>query len=168
MSLSMMPPEIATNIFCQLPCFADVFALSTVCHRLRRLWLKNVTPIYNEMAPRNIPCEGAARRFLVDQDGPDLESPMSAKDVVRMLRNADVVENAILQFEREIVSRVRSEWRLLHIWSVQRAELTFKCNSDGLDSQRILWYAQPSSDVDSHRAPTLHPYLLLNLGSDET
>jgi len=115
MSLSMMPSEIATDIFCQLPCFADVFALSTVCHRLRRLWLKNVTPIYNEMAPRNIPCEGAARRFLVDQDGPDLESPMSAKDVVRMLRNADVVENAILQFEREIVSRVRSKWRLLHI-----------------------------------------------------
>lgn len=97
-----MPPEVATNIFCHLPSVSDVFALSAVCHRLRDLWLKNVTPIYNHVAPRSIPCESAARRFLGDQGGPGLGSPMSAKDVVRMVRNAAVVENAIRQFEREI------------------------------------------------------------------
>ena len=104
-----MPPEVATNIFCQLPSFSDVFALSAVCLRLRHLWLENVNPVYNRIAPRVIPCNSAARRFLVDQDGPGLESPMSAKDVVRMVRNACVVEKAILQFEREIVRRVRGE-----------------------------------------------------------
>lgn len=108
-SLPMMPPEVATNIFCQLPSFSDVFALSAVCRRLRRLWLANVNPIYNQIAPRSIPCERAARRFLADSDGPGLGSPMSAKDVVRMVRNAGVIEDAILQFEREIVSRVRSK-----------------------------------------------------------
>ena len=70
----------------------------------------NVNSIYNEIAPRSIPCINAAGRFLVVHDGLSLESPIAAKDVVRMLRNADVVEKAILQFEREIVSRVKSKW----------------------------------------------------------
>ena len=70
----------------------------------------NVNPVYNVIAPRSIPCHNAARHFLVVHDGLSLESPMAAKDVIRMLRNADVVEKAILQFEREIVSRVRSKW----------------------------------------------------------
>ncbi|MCJ1386950.1 hypothetical protein MMC17_010079 [Xylographa soralifera] len=102
-----MPPEIAINIFCQLPSFFDVFAFSAVCRQLRHLWLNSVKPIYNQIAPRSIPCERAARRFLVDQDGPDLGSPMSAKDIVRMVRNASVIEKAILDFERDIVSRVK-------------------------------------------------------------
>ena len=105
----MMPPEVATNIFCQLPSFSDVFALSAVCCRLRHLWLENVNAVYNQIAPRTIPCERVARRSLVDQDGPGLGSPMSAKDVVRMVRNAGIIESAILQFEQQIVCRVRSK-----------------------------------------------------------
>ena len=127
-SLSILPPEVVMNIFCQLPTFSDVFALSAVCCRLRHLWLKNVNPVYEHIAPRSIPCERAARRFLIDQDGPGLGSPVSAQDVVRMVRNAGVVEKAILQFEREIVSRVRS--RLdpdSHV--VRSIGLIFKCNS---------------------------------------
>lgn len=123
-----MPPEVAINIFRQLPSFSDVFALSAVCCRLRHLWLKSVNPIYNQIAPRSILCERAARRFLVDQDGPGLGSPMSAKDVVRMVRNAGVIENAILQFEREIVRRVRSKLDS-DVSIVRRVGLTFKCNS---------------------------------------
>ena len=123
-----MPPEVATNIFCQLPSFSDVFALSAVCGRLRRLWLQNVNPIYKQIAPKSIPCEPAARRFLVDQDGPGLGSPMSSEDVVRMVRNAGVIEKAILQFEQEIVRRVRgdlySDFRI-----VGRVRLTCMCNS---------------------------------------
>ena len=109
LSLSMMPTEVIIHIVCQLPSFSDVFALSAVCCRLRHLWLKSVNLVYNQIAPRSIPCQCAARRFLVDQDGPGLGSPMFAKDVVRMVRNAGVIEKAILQFEREIVSRVISK-----------------------------------------------------------
>lgn len=127
-SLSIMPPEVVTKIFCQLPSFPDVFALSAVCWRLRHLWLKNVNPVYNHIAPRSIPCERAARRFLIDQDGPGLGSPVSAKDVVRMVRNAGVIEKAILQFEREIVSRVRSKLDPnSHV--VRSIGLISKCNS---------------------------------------
>ena len=127
-SLSILPPEIVTKIFCQLPSFSDVFALSAVCCRLRHLWLKNVNPIYKQIAPRTIPCERAARRFLIDQDGPRLESSVSAKDVVRMVRNAGVIEKAILQFEREIVSRVRSKLGPnSHV--VRSIGLISKCNS---------------------------------------
>ena len=104
-----MPPEVATSIFSQLASFSDVFALSAVCLRFRHLWLENVNPIYNQIAPRSIPCERAARRFLVDQNGPDLGSPMSAKDVVRIEQNASIVEHTVLQFEREVVRRVKSK-----------------------------------------------------------
>ena len=113
----MMPPEVATDIFCRLPSFSDVFALSAVCRRLRHLWIENVTPIYNQIAPENIPCERAARRFLADRNGPALDSLMSAVDVARMVRDAAVVEKAILQFEREIVCRVKSKLHsdVLHV-----------------------------------------------------
>ena len=124
----MIPPEVATNIFCQLPSLFDVFALSGVCRLLRHCWLQSVNPIYNHVAPRSIPCERASHRFLVDQDGPGLGSPMSAKDVVRIVRNAGVIEKAVLQFEREIVSRVRSKFNPNdHV--VRCTGLIFKCNS---------------------------------------
>ena len=109
----MIPAEVATNIFSQLPSFSDVFALSAACRPLRHFWLNSVNQIYNQVAPRSISCESAARRFLADQDGPGLGSPLSAKDVVRMVHNAGVIENAILQFEREIVSRVSSKLNLI-------------------------------------------------------
>ena len=108
-SLMTLPPEATAGIFCQLPSFFDILCLSRVCCRLRQVWLDNVTLIYREVAPRSIPCETAARRFLVDQSGRDPETPLSAEDVVRMLHNAAVVEKAILQFESEIVSRVKGE-----------------------------------------------------------
>ena len=89
--LSMMPPEIAADIFCQLYPFFDAFALSAVCCRLRHLWLESVNPIYNHIAPRIISYERAERRFLADQDGPGVGTPMSAKDVLRMERSASVI-----------------------------------------------------------------------------
>ncbi len=90
--------------------------------------MNNGNQVYKQIAPRSIPCERAARRFLIDQDGPGLGSPVSAKDVVRMARNAGVIEKAILQFEREIVSRVRCKLDPnSHV--VRSIGLTFKCNS---------------------------------------
>ena len=127
-SLSMMPPEVATHIFCQLSSFPDVFALSAVCRRLRHFWLNSVNQVYVQVAPRSISCEHAARRFLADQDGPGLGSPLSAADVVRMVRNAGVIEDAILQFEREIVSRIRSKLKP-NTRIVRHIGLIFKCNS---------------------------------------
>ena len=113
--------------------------------------MESVNPIYHQIAPRSIPCERAARRFLVDQDGPDLGSPMSAKDVVRMVRNANVIEKAILQFEREIVRRVRSK-SVSNVKTFKCLGLTFRCNSGWLGIRGILWAecAEASSDPDSH------------------
>ena len=87
-----------------------------------------MNPVSRQIAPRSIPCQRAARRFLIDQAGPGLGSPVSAKDVVCMVRNAGVIEKAILQFEREIVRRVRSK---LDSGShdVRSITLIFKCNS---------------------------------------
>ena len=121
-SLSTMPPEVAINIFCQLPSFSDVFALSAVCLRLRHLWLENVNPIYKQIGPRSIPCERAARRFLV---GPGMEFPMTAKDVIRMVQNASVIEDTILQFEREVLMSENSELNS-NVRIVRRVELRFQ------------------------------------------
>ena len=106
--LLMLPPEVITNIFCLLPSFCDVFTLSAACHGFRRMWCENTNQIYNAIAPRSIPCESSARRFLVDQERRSLDSLMYTHNVVDIVRDADVVEKAILQFEREVVGRVRS------------------------------------------------------------
>ena len=43
-----------------------------------------------------------------DQGGPATNFPtLSARDVLRMLRNSCVIEKAILEFEEQIVCRVR-------------------------------------------------------------
>ena len=104
-----LPSEIVIHIFCHLPLLSDVFALAATCSRLHDIWSANVTPIYNKVAPRSIACQEHARRFLTDQGGPAYGAPMSIENVVRMARNASVVEKAILQFEREIVLRVSSK-----------------------------------------------------------
>lgn len=111
--LAMVPTEIVLHIFCQFASLSDVLALSTVSRRFRDLWLNSANLIYMKIAPRIIPCVHAARRFLADQGGPDLASPLVAKDVIRTVRNADIVENAILELEREIVSRVESKFVLI-------------------------------------------------------
>lgn len=108
-SLFSLPPEVTTKVFENLSSFSDVFALAATCRRLRDVWSTGVTPIYNSVAPRSIACERDARRFLVDQHGPKLKSPMVAETVLQMVRNASIIEKAILQFEREIVCRVRSK-----------------------------------------------------------
>ena len=101
--------EILLHIFCHLPFLSEIFALAATCSRLRAIWSVNVTPIYNTVASRSIPCLQHARRFLADQGGPGCEALMPMGDAVRMAGNANVVEKALLQFEREIVSRVRSK-----------------------------------------------------------
>jgi len=107
--MQALPAELTTEIFCLLPSLSDVFAVAATCHQFRYVWMTNVTQIYHQVAPRSIPCERYARRFRADQGGPAMECwKLSPGDVVCMVRNACVVEKAILQFEREIVRRVRS------------------------------------------------------------
>lgn len=107
--LSLLPPELAIEIFRQLPSFSDVFALSATCHQLRNIWLEHLTPIYNHVAPRSIACETQAREILIDQGGPAFGCRLSAKDVVRMVQNSRIVEKAIREFERKFVCRVKSK-----------------------------------------------------------
>ena len=107
--LSLIPVELLTDIFNLLPSLSDVLALAATCRRLRRIWTMNVTTIYSHVAPRSIPCERHARRFLADQGGPATDYPtLSARDVICILRNSCVVEKAMLQFEKDIVRLVKS------------------------------------------------------------
>ena len=106
--LLSIPVELVTEIFSLLPSFFDILALAATCSRLRRIWTANVTSIYSQVASRSISCERYARRFLADQGGPAMNFPtLSARDVLCMLRNSCVLEKAIIEFEEQIVCRVR-------------------------------------------------------------
>jgi len=109
--LSFLSVEIAIKVFGQLSSFADVFVLATTCSRLWTIWLTNVPAIYNDVGRRCIPCERHARSFLATQQGhPSMQvSSLNARDVIHLLQNANEVERAVVQFEREIVSKVRSK-----------------------------------------------------------
>jgi hypothetical protein len=107
--LTSLPSELVIEIICQLPSFSDIFALSATCHQIRHIWIFNVMLIYTRVASKSIACHSHARKFLVEKGGPALDSPMSAKDVIQMVRNSRVVEKAVQQVEREIVCRVASK-----------------------------------------------------------
>lgn len=104
---SELPPELVSNIFCSLPSFNEVFALAQTSRGLRKVWNEYTTQIYEEVAPRSIPHEQHARQFLAEQGGANSSEPLTAKDVHQMLLNSRIVERAILQFEEEIVHKVR-------------------------------------------------------------
>ena len=108
--LFSLPPEVTANIFASLPCFSDVFALAATCRQLRHVWTTSVIPIYDSMAQSAIACERDARRFLVDQRGPQFESPITAEAVSQMIRNASIVEQATLKFERDYAWRASSKF----------------------------------------------------------
>lgn len=105
---SSMPTELIIKVFCHLPTLFDAFALSETSHRLRDIWAANFMEIYRLVGLRCIPCERHARIFLAVQVGLALESPtLSIEDIIRIMKNVQVVEDALLQFERLIVSGVK-------------------------------------------------------------
>ena len=108
-ALETILPELITQISCQLPTFYDVFVLAATCHRLREIYSTQIPPIYSKIAPRTIALLRQARRFLHSQGGSAEEAPLSSNDIRSLVGNSHVVDKAILQFERQIVCRVRSE-----------------------------------------------------------
>lgn len=161
-SLFSLPPEVTTEIFGNLPSFFDVFALAATCRRLRDVWSTSVIPIYNSVARRSIAYERDARRFLVYQHGLKLESPMIAETVVQMVRNATIVEKAVLQFEREIVSRVRSKFTLEVL--VIGPILTFKLTANGFSPEKFYGAearGHPPTMTDTERTRFVRTYYSL-------
>jgi hypothetical protein len=107
-ALLLMPAELLIKAFCLLPSLFDVLALAASCRRLRSVWISNVTTIYSQIAPSTITCEPYARSLLSDSGGPAADAAtLSARDMIYLMRNACVVEMAILEFEREVVTKVR-------------------------------------------------------------
>lgn len=107
---SKIPTELVTEIFSLLPTLHDIFALAATCHRINHIWSTNATGIYHRVAPRSIPCEPYARRFLSDSGGPAPDYPkLNTVNIRHIARNASIVEKSIAQFEKDIVWRVRSE-----------------------------------------------------------
>lgn len=108
-SLLSLPAELVVSIYCFQASFPDVFALSLTCHKFQYIWLRNVPTISDHLVSMTIPCARHARVFLADQGGPSPESSLtSAADVVRMVRNARIVDEAILQFDTQVVPGARS------------------------------------------------------------
>ena len=115
-ALSSIPSELLIKIFSALPSFHDVFALAATCTAIHDLWLTNVASIYRRIAPRTIMRERYARKLLADQRRSFTTIiPQTTADVAQLLQNAKVVEDAIAQFERDVVWRVKCRSSLCHI-----------------------------------------------------
>ena len=110
--LLSLPAELLTCVYCSLPSLLDVFILSSSCHLLRDVWLKNASTIYHQVGPRSIPCERYARSLLADQKGTiSADIVLRAEDVLRIVKNAHTVEKHVYQYEIQINWKVRGRDR---------------------------------------------------------
>ena len=101
-----IPTELIIHIFKCSSSLSEVLALAATCHRLQEIWHDNVTEIYTPVAARSISCEKHARRLCADHGGLK-DGNVSPQDVRRILRNAHIVKKAIVQFEKEVVCKVK-------------------------------------------------------------
>ena len=107
--------ELLLQIFVLLPSLPDALSLATTCRQLRGVWINNVNTIYMSIAPKTILCHHSARRLLAGSDAPPPELPLTSPDDVRsILHTSRIVEKAIVQFEREVVPKVRCKLALYH------------------------------------------------------
>lgn len=116
-SLSLMPAELLTIVFCQLSSFIDVFTLATTCSGLRHIWIAGSTPIYNQAAPRSVEWVRHTQAFLADTTGPAADSPyMFTRAIACMIRSScrNMVTEAMIKFEREISYRESKVGYTLH------------------------------------------------------
>lgn len=108
-TFSSFPVELLTSVFCHFPSFREVFILSSTCRQLRDVWLDNVAIIYNHVARDSILYERHTGNFLAAQGGSSPDSEItSAKDAVGMMKNMHVIVMPLLQFECQIVHRVKA------------------------------------------------------------
>jgi hypothetical protein len=107
-SILQLPTELIKEIFCSLPSISDVLALGSTCQRARCIWIENANSIFPRVPFGDVQAKSQAYEFFLTQAGKDNGSPLSAEEVLQIVRNYCVVENTILKFERQIVSRVTS------------------------------------------------------------
>lgn len=117
--VELMPNEVILEIFGCLSSFSHVFALAATSRRLRDVWAENVAQVYGPVALRSIACENYARRFRADQRGSAVNgSALSVRDVQCIARNSQIVDKAILQFERQIVCKVKGAFPVQSTWRI--------------------------------------------------
>jgi hypothetical protein len=108
MPLHSLPVEVVVLIYCKLPLFSDVLALANASCQLRAIWVENASCIYFSIGPSTIPCEKHARKFRNYQAGRDVEHlSVSSQDVINIMRNACIIEKAIVDFEHRAVRKVK-------------------------------------------------------------
>lgn len=101
------PNEIILELFCCLPSFSHVFAFAATSRRIRQVWLDNASRVYHQVAPRCIPGEAHARKFREYQRACSIQTSPPTDDTICIMRNAQIVEKAIVQFENEVVCNVK-------------------------------------------------------------
>ena len=106
MSLSLLPNELITQIYQSLASTREVIALATTNHRIRNVWLQNANSIFDCDLFDDVWAGRQALNFLLTQSGKKDGDVISAEDVLQIVRNHSVVENAILLFEQEVVSHM--------------------------------------------------------------
>ena len=110
LSLTRLPVELVADIYCHLPSLTDAISLGASSKALRAVWINYANSISKVLGPRCIPSYKHARNFLALQNCLSSDSPLSAKDAIRMVRNADIVEAAIAYFESDVARKIRCQY----------------------------------------------------------
>ncbi|KAH8424664.1 uncharacterized protein LDX57_002408 [Aspergillus melleus] len=125
--LARLPSELIVSIFGALPSFSDVAWFAATSRRHRQVWVDNAYTIYQQVAPRTIPCSKHARVLLADQGGPPVsDTHLSFQEVLQLIRNAAALEQSVAEFEKNHISRVveyspfKLKTRLPHLTRTER------------------------------------------------
>ncbi|EPE26288.1 hypothetical protein GLAREA_02200 [Glarea lozoyensis ATCC 20868] len=92
----------------------EVFYLASTCHRNRNIWMNNANSIFETVRFNDVWAGRQAYQFFLAQSGTNETDTKSVEDIRQIVRHYSVVENAILVFERQIVSRVTSDKSILN------------------------------------------------------
>ncbi|KAA8647681.1 uncharacterized protein ATNIH1004_006375 [Aspergillus tanneri] len=113
--LECLPTEVIVSIFTALPSFSDVAWFAATGRRFHRVWTENAYSIYQQIAPRTVPCRRHARILLADQGGPHPNAAnLSFPHVLRLIQNAAILERSAEDFNKHHRERVQGTDLLLH------------------------------------------------------
>ncbi|THC93150.1 hypothetical protein EYZ11_007359 [Aspergillus tanneri] len=105
--LDCIPTEVIVSIFTALPSFSDVAWFAATGRRYHRVWNNYAYLIYQQIAPRTIPCRRHARVLLADQGGPHASvTNLSFPHVLQLIRNAAILDRSAKDFNKHHRQRV--------------------------------------------------------------
>ncbi|THC93653.1 hypothetical protein EYZ11_006865 [Aspergillus tanneri] len=121
--LECLPTEVIVSIFTALPSFSDVAWFAATGRRFHRVWTENAYSIYQQIAPRTVPCRRHARILLADQGElppfPQHRPCLSRSERPRFIRGLYQLWSLVLLSNPEKRQQRIRQMKLKDLWVVR-------------------------------------------------